>query len=122
VDAQLPAHSWLATAATAESAAVMAAAAVAVLPALELAGQAAVAVAAAAGKAAAAGLDVVRGGEGPGSRQGVRGPWAGAGSQSCTVENCIFVKMSARLCSYGKSLVLFPNFQSLKIGAKAVFF
>ncbi len=60
----------------------------------------AVAVAAAVGVAAAAGLDVLRGVAGPGSRQGVREPWAGAGSQSCTMENCIFVMRCARLCSY----------------------
>ncbi len=125
MDAQLPAQSWLATAAAAESVAVVAA--VAVLSAPDLAGQAAVAVAAeaaaaAAGRAAAAGLDLVQGGAGPESRQGVHGPLAGAGSQSCTVESCIFVMISACLCSYRKNLVLFPYVQSLAIGMKAAFF
>ncbi len=130
MDAQLPAQSWLAAAAAAESAAVVAAAAVAVLSAPDLAGQAAAAVAAAAaveaaaaaGRAAAAGLDVVQGEAGPESKQGVHRPLAGAGSQSCTVESCIFVMISARLCSYRKNLVLFPYVQSLAIGTKAAFF
>jgi hypothetical protein len=102
----LPPLARLAAAAAAKlagSAAASAAVAVlAVLPAPDLPGKAAVAVAVAAavGKAAAAGLDVMRGGVGPVSRQGVREPLAGAGSQSCTVENCIFVMKCARLCSY----------------------
>ncbi len=104
VVAPLPAQTRLATAAeSAGSAAASAAVAVlAVLPVPELAGGAAVAVAVAAavGKAAAAGLDLMRGGSDPGSRQGVRVPWAGAGSQSCTMENCIFVMRCARLYSY----------------------
>ena len=75
-----------------------AAAAAAAVP--DLPGQPAVAAAVAVGMADAAGLDVVRGGAGPGSGQGVRGPWAGAGSQSCTVESCIFVMRCALLCSY----------------------
>ncbi len=66
----------------------------------DLPGQPAVAAAVAVGMADAAGLDVVRGGAGPGSGQGVRGPWAGAGSQSCTMESCIFVMRCALLCSY----------------------
>ncbi len=74
-----------------------AAAAAAAVP--DLPGQPAVAAAVAVGMADAAGLDVVRGGVGPGSGQGVRGPWAGAGSQSCTVESCIFVTKCALLCS-----------------------
>jgi hypothetical protein len=60
----------------------------------------AVAEAAAVGMAAAAGLAAVLGGADPGSRQGARGPWAGAGSQSCTMESCIFVMRCALLCSY----------------------
>ena len=74
------------------------AAAAAAVP--DLPGQPAVAAAVAVGMAGAAGLDVVRGGVGPGSGQGVRGPWAGAGSQSCTMESCIFVMRCALLCSY----------------------
>ena len=77
-----------------------AASAVAAVPVPVLPGQPAVAAAVAVGMADAAGLDVVRGGVGPGSGQGVRGPWAGAGSQSCTMESCIFVMICALLCSY----------------------
>ena len=82
----------------AQLAAAAATAAAAAVP--DLPGQPAVAAAVAVGMADAAGLDVVRGGVGPGSGQGVRGPWAGAGSQSCTMESCIFVMRCALLCSY----------------------
>ena len=84
---------------TGSAAATSAAAAV---PGPDLPGQpaVAVAVAAAVGMAAAAELAVMRGGAGLGSKQGAREPWAGAGSQSCTMENCIFVMRCARLCSY----------------------
>ena len=76
----------------------------------------------AAGTAGAAGLAAVRDGAGPGSRRGACEPSAGAGSQSCTMENCIFVKMSARLCSCEKNLRLFPYAQFLMIERKAAFF